>query len=390
LSRPNVAKPLLLGAGDAADLAAQLWAATERGQPVAVLDPAWPATLSAAAQRAVAEAELPDGHMVLFTSGSSGRPRGVVRSVASWRDSVAPLSELTGIGPDDVVWLPGSATSTLTLYAGWHAHAVGAQVRGGSAWPRGAPPADVSALHAAPRVLEAAVSAAERGALPDVRVAVVAGDVLPSGLRRRVADLGWELVEYYGAAELSFVAWRSDSSAYQRFPGVDVEIRADEIWARSPYLCERYLTPGDPGPLRRDRDWATVGDLGRLDDDGLQVLGRGDATVTSGGRTVVVEDVERTLRDSALAPDRLADVVVSSIPHPLLGELLVAVVRVGPSGDGLARADLDEAAAALPEWGRPRRWWLVAELPSTSSGKPDRAAVRAGVADGSLTARPLR
>jgi long-chain acyl-CoA synthetase len=355
-----------------------------------VLDPTWPPALRMAAQTAVEATALPADRMVLFTSGSSGRPRGVVRTVASWRDSVRPLSELTGIGPDDVVWLPGSPASTLTLYAGWHAHAVGAQVRGASGWPRGTAPVDATALHAAPRVLESAVTAAERGQLPNVRVAVVAGDALPSELRRRVAGLGWGLVEYYGAAELSFVAWRPDSSAYQRFPGVEVQIRDSEIWARSPYLCERYLTEDESGPLRRAGDWATVGDLGRLEDDGLQVLGRGDAAVTTGGRTVVVEDGERSRRDSALSPDRLMDVVASSIPHPLLGELLVAVVLVGPDGARLTREELDQAVAELPDWSRPRRWWLVGDLPRTSSGKPDRAAVRAGLADASLTARPLR
>jgi acyl-coenzyme A synthetase/AMP-(fatty) acid ligase len=354
-----------------------------------VLDPGWPAPLREAALADLDRAELADGSLVLFTSGSSGRPRGVVRSVASWQASVAPLTRLTGIGPQDVVWLPGSATSTLTLYGGWHATAVGAEVRGAEGWPAAAPPSDVTALHAAPRVLAAAVAAAERGQLPRVRVAVVAGSALPGALRARVDALGWRLVDYYGAAELSFVAWRPDSAPYQHFPGVELDVRDGEIWARSPYLCAGYLDPDDPGPMRRDRDWATVGDLGRLDDGGLHVLGRGDAAVTTGGRTVVVEEVESVIRDGA----SVDDVVVTGIPHPLLGELLVAVVAVGErvaTGQGPTRADLDGACSAVPEWARPRRWWLVDDLPRTRAGKPDRAAVRAGLADGSLTPRPLR
>ena len=85
--------------------------------------------------------------------------------------------------------------------------------------------------------------------------------------------------------------------------------------------------------------------------------------------------------------------MVTGIPHPLLGELLVAVVAVGePAGlePALTRADLDGLCGAVPEWARPRRWWLVTDLPRTVAGKPDRAAVRAGIADGSLTPRPLR
>lgn len=395
MSRPGVARPLLLSDGDAAGLAARLWAAAQAGTPVAVLDPAWPAALRRAAEDALDRADLPDGSLVLFTSGSSGRPRGIVRTAASWHASVLPLTEITGIGADDVVWLPGSPTSTMTLYGGWHAFAVGAEVRAADAWPRAAPPAGVTAVHAAPRVLAAAVSAAERDQLSDVRVAVVAGAPLPAELRARAAGLGWRVVEYYGAAELSFVAWRTKAVAYQRFPGVEIEIRANEIWARSAYLCDGYLDSDDTGPLRRDDGWATVGDLGREQDGGLVVLGRGDAAVTTGGRTVVVEEVETAIREHPDAPHCMDDVVVTSIPHPLLGELLVALVAVAtladePGDSTPSRAALDRTASELPDWSRPRRWWLVEELPRTSSGKPDRAAVRAGVRAGTLTDRPLR
>lgn len=392
MSRPGVARPLLLSDGDAAELAARLWAAAQDGTSVAVLDPAWPPALRRAAEDALDRANIPGGSLVLFTSGSSGRPRGVIRTADSWLASVGPLTEITGIGADDVVWLPGSPTSTMTLYGGWHALAVGARVRAAETWPRAAPPADVTALHAAPRVLAAAVSAAERGHLRHVRVAVVAGAPLPAELRGRAAGLGWRVVEYYGAAELSFVAWRTKAVSYQRFPGVEVEIRASEIWARSAYVCDGYLDPDDDGPLRTDGGWATVGDLGREQDGGLVVLGRGDAAVTTGGRTVVVEEVETAIREHAEAPAGIDDVVVTSIPHPLLGELLVAVVAVrGGMDDGaLNRAALDRTASELPEWSRPRRWWLVEELPRTTAGKPDRAAVRAGVREGTLTDRPLR
>jgi long-chain acyl-CoA synthetase len=186
------------------------------------------------------------------------------------------------------------------------------------------------------------------------------------------------------------VAWRPDSSAYQRFPGVEIEVRGGHIWVQSDYVCTGYLDPDDAGPLHRDGAWATVGDLGRLTADGLDVLGRGDAAVTTGGRTVVVEEVESVLRSSPGLRGRIDDVVVSSIPHPLLGQLLVALVAVDPERPALTRADLDRAAAALPDWSVPRRWWLVDGLPRTPVGKVDRSAVRAGIADGSLTPRPLR
>ena len=68
---------------------------------------------------------------------------------------------------------------------------------------------------------------------------------------------------YYGAAELSFVAWGAHADDLRPFPGVEVSVREGEVWVRSPYLCTGY--DGPPGPLRRDGDgFATVGDRGSM------------------------------------------------------------------------------------------------------------------------------
>ncbi|HZI96024.1 MAG TPA: hypothetical protein VFD41_00710, partial [Actinomycetales bacterium] len=106
-------------------------------------------------------------------------------------------------------------------------------------------------------------------------------------------------MEYYGAAELSFVAWRGDDGPLRPFPGARLRVVDGVLWVSSPYLAEGYLsTPppvikhSDPGPLMRDGDWATVGDLARSVDGGVEVLGRGDAAVVTGGHTVVAEEVE--------------------------------------------------------------------------------------------------
>ena len=102
---------------------------------------------------------------------------------------------------------------------------------------------------------------------------------------------------YYGAAELSFVAWGAHADDLTPFPGVDVVVRDGEVWVRTPYLCLGY--DGPPGPLRTDPDgFATVGDRGVLADGRLLVSGRSDA-VTVGGATVEPADVEVVLREAA-------------------------------------------------------------------------------------------
>ncbi|MFD0475235.1 AMP-binding protein [Nonomuraea thailandensis] len=70
-----------------------------------------------------------------FSSGSTGRPRAVVRTRASWTGSYPHLNALTGIGPDDVVLVPGPLVSSLYAFAALHALATGATAVVPGRWP---------------------------------------------------------------------------------------------------------------------------------------------------------------------------------------------------------------------------------------------------------------
>lgn len=347
------------------------------GNPFAVLDPTWPQPfLTMAVDQVEAGAacgRVGPGDLVLFSSGSTGRPRGIVRTVESWRASVAPLSDITGITPDDRVWLPGPLWSSLFLYGAFHAGAVGAQVILGDGLDESRSSVGATVLHCVPTQLPGLLQRAEAGGLPSLRLVVVAGDHCAPSLREQCEAAGWRVVEYYGAAELSFVAWRDDDGPFHPFPGAEIELRKGILWTRSPYLARGYLSDGREGPFRRDQHgWATVCDLARESGGGVEVLGRGESAVTSGGHTVVVEEVERLLRE---VPGVL-EVAVLGVPHPRLGEVLAAVV-VGPAVD----ATLREAVAVMPAPSRPRRWFHADALPRTSGGKLRRDALPGLVAD---------
>ncbi|HKG49828.1 MAG TPA: fatty acid--CoA ligase family protein [Actinomycetales bacterium] len=348
-------------------LSALLRAADGQSPPLAVLDPTWPRPLRADAEsllaRAVDDGRLGRGDLVVFTSGSAGRPRGVVRTVSSWTASLAPLAGLTGIGRDDVVWLPGPLTSSLSLYGAFSAAAAGARVAPGD------PTADVTAAHLVPTLLADACDLATDGGLPRLHTVVVAGAALPAALRSRARALGWRVLEYYGAAELSFVGWRDDDGPFRDFPGARVRLRDGLLWVDSPYLARGYLDPADPGPLRRDGAWATVGDAGRRVDGGWLVTGRAAGAVTTGGSTVLVEEVEAFV--GALPGVR--EVAVAGWPHERLGEVVAAVVV--PAEGGSPASTLRSACRELPAPARPRRWLTVPELPRTPAGKVDRAAL---------------
>ncbi len=188
----------------------------------------------------------------------------------------------------------------MNVFARVHADWVGAEV---------VPDVD-GATHA---VLTPAALADHVPGLPAGLTVVVAGDALAPSAGSRARAAGLVVHHYYGAAELSFVAWGRDSSSLRPFPGVAVEIRDGEVWARSPYLAAGF-DAGSPGPLRRDAaGWATVGDRGSMEDGVLVLHGRPDA-ITTGGATVWIAEVETVLRAHARG-----DVVVLGVPHTRLG-----------------------------------------------------------------------
>ena len=367
---------------DPRDAARRLTAAVAAGAVPVLVGPGWPR--SGHDRLLVAAGRLPrdQGRIVVLTSGSSATPRAVVRTWYSWQRSFAGFDQVTGLGPADLIWVPGTAASTLTLFGVLHALHRGLRLRTGGAW-RGLPAdpsqrprlAAVTAVHAVPAVVAEVLTGAAEGRLPRLATVVTAGAAVPAALRGRARALGIRLVEYYGAAELSFVAVDPDGTGLRPFPGVEVEVRDGVVWARSPYLADGYLAVDcEPdGPLRRDGDgWACVGDRARLGPDGrLQIEGRPGSTASVGATTVLLDDVEAVLRE---VPG-VVEVVCGGEPAGSLGERLVAVVQPVPGTD--PRPGLRAAArAGLPPPARPARWLLDPRLPTTAAGKVDRILVR--------------
>ena len=380
------------------DALAAVFAAARSGVPVLVADPDGRRhTDSHRAPADVAASAPPGTFLIAVTSGTSGRPRPVLRTAASWTTSFAPLAELAGVSARDRVLLTGPLHATMHLFAAVHTLWLGAELTDR--------PDHATAVHAVPAVLGYLLNALPPTA--PLRTAVVAGSALPARIADEAASRGVAVTEYYGAAELSFVAAARRPGPLRTFPGAEVQIRDGEIWVRSPYLAAGYAA-GVSGPLRRDRDgFATVGDLGEWIDGelphrgGLRVLGRGDAAITTGGATVIAEEIEAAL----CALPGVAAAAVVGVPHRRLGEVVAAVLEptvLEPAGeDSVDAKNLDgiRAAARLVLRGPslPRRWYTVRRLPRTGNGKIARAvvgqAVRLAVAgeylpDG-LRLRPL-
>lgn len=327
-----------------------------------------------------------DPWLTLTTSGSSARPRVVRRSVRSWTASLPAFDRAvfdTSVSADvseeshhATLWAPGTAGSTLTLYAAWQGLAAGVPVVATGTW-RGVPDRDVhpdldrvTVVQAVPAVLDDVLAARATGRLPALRTAVVAGAGAPAPLRQQAQALGLRWVEYYGAAELSFVAIDVDGSGLRPFPGVEIALREDVtggqmLWARSPYLADGVAD---------EEGWASVGDRAAWAGDGtLRILGRA-GTASVAGHTVHLAEVEAGLARVA----GVAEVVCLTQVRPRIGERVLAVIRPVPGADPLPA--VRQVIGQWPSPVRPARIVVRDVLPRTAGGKVARAELAAELA----------
>jgi long-chain acyl-CoA synthetase len=313
------------------------------------------------------------------TSGSSGRPKVLVRSRASWLRSFEALGPLPG-----PVLVPGPLSSSLFTFGALHALWCGAELRV-RAHLRATDAREAAAVHLVPAMLVDLLGELEREPGPcALRTVVCGGAHVGDALRARFARTlpAARLVEYYGSAEHSLIAIRRDDAGLRPVPGVELDVRDGVLRLRSPLAFDGYLRGGELEPAP---EWSSVGDRVELRGDGtLVVHGRDSATISSGGRLVSAEEVEAVLR----AVPGVDDVLVTGTPHPRLGALVTAVVEADTAP---ALAELRATARAALEPGkRPRRWLRTKALPRTASGKPARALVAEQLADGTLAVEPLR
>lgn len=342
-----------------------------------------PAAERAAVRALVRDARLPaDAAWATLTSGSSGTPRIVLRTAASWAESFPAISALLDdpAAPDAerVVALPAPPSSSLTLFSLAHALDGGPRpVFPGQDAGRDGGLAEATSFHGTPQALRALL---DGGGLPRVRTALVGGSHLDENLRADAESRGIRVISYYGAAELSFVAV-DDGSGLRPFPGVDIDVRDGELWVRSPYMALGYLGAG--GPLRTDGDWATVGDLADLDSRldprtgpenetrTLKLRGRADGAIITASATVIPEEVEAELRRLPA----VADAVVFGLPAGNVGALVAAMVEPAPGSPAITAGALrGSTSSRLGPAHRPRIWF-TGELPRNASGKPARAEI---------------
>lgn len=361
---------VLVPQGRPADLAAAL-AALAAGRPLALLPPHLPAAECERLRAAVPD-RLPAGvAAVLFTSGSTGRRKGVLLERAALDASAAASAAVLGWRDDDrwlvslsLATIGGLSIVTRSLRAGRPALlADGGDSFDPAALMRQIERDRITLVSLVPTMLARLLDHGWRP--PDhLRAALLGGSPAAPALLERARAAAIPIRTTYGMTETaSHVAIDGHP-----LPGIELAIRGGRIAVRGPVLFRGYLPPHDELPARDPDGWFVTADRGCLTAGGaLVVAGRADDAILSGGANVDPAAVEAALT----ALPGIDAACAFGVPDPDWGERVAAAVVV--SSGALPPDVAGELRARLAPHELPRRIAVVAEIATGPTGKVDRA-----------------
>lgn len=339
--------------------------------------------------------------LILYTSGTTGDPKGAMLTHAALVASIEQVASLPLpiVTPDDVVLgvLPLAHVYSLN-------GTLGAVARAGAALvlvDRFDPEATlrlvrehgVTNIPGAPPLWVAWAERADLGdALSGVRMLFSgAAPLPPSVLERITAATGSPVFEGYGLTEAApgvsstLVSGRAKAGSVGRpFPGVEVRLVDDdgaeadegdpgEIWIRGPNLFSGYWPDGSDGPDAEG--WYATGDVALVDAEGdLHLVDRRKDLVIVSGFNVYPREVEDVVQSH---PD-VAEAAVVGVAHPQTGEAVKAFVVPRPGSAVTPESVMDHCALRLARFKRPTIVRVVSELPHSVTGKVAKRRIREG------------
>ncbi|MFZ0015622.1 MAG: AMP-binding protein, partial [Acidimicrobiia bacterium] len=310
--------------------------------------------------------------LVVFTSGTSGPPKGVRLSRANLEAAARASAQHLGHGAEDrwLLAMPLHHVGGLSIVVR-QAYTGGSVTMLDHFEPETfalAMKADITMVSVVPTMLRRLIPF---GPFDGLRAVLVGGGPIPDGLLEDAVAAGLPALPTYGMTEtFGQVATLLPGTPIRRraypLPGVDLRVGPDgRIAVRGAQVSAGYV--GEPD---RADPWLVTNDLGEIDDDGaLHVLGRADTVIVTGGENVSPERVEASLR----ALPGVDEAVVVGVPDDEWGRMVACAF----SGTADPEALRDMLADSLPAWMIPKRFVVVTAIPRTSIGKPDRSAVEA-------------
>lgn len=329
--------------------------------------------------------------LIVYTSGTTGRPKGAVHTHASLRAGVDALVAAWGWQPADRLMLALPLFHVHGLVAGlFGTLSAGATVTVFERFDE-EKVLDAAAGHTmffgVPTMYHRLDATGRARALARLRLCVSGSAPLPAELWHRFATAhGVEVLERYGMTETlltlsnPLVGERRPGSVGRPLPGVEAAVEdpdedgIGELFVRGPSQCRGYWRRPDESATDAD-GWFATGDLVSVSDDGyVTVRGRRTELIITGGHNVYPAEVEAVL---ARHP-RVREVAVVGVPSLEWGETVEAFVVGDPDGDPdpVLGSLEDLATRELASFKRPRRFHFVEALPRNALGKVVRGDLR--------------
>lgn len=292
--------------------------------------------------RQMADPEEP--HTVIFTSGTTGRPKPVTLRYRNHAASAAAVAAAFRTTPDtrwlcplpvfhvgglSVLIRAAIGGFAVHLHDGFDVEAVKAELEAGA----------VTHVSLVPTML-ARLRDAGLARAPGVEHIILGGGPMPPDLLAWARDLRLPVTPTYGMTETASMV----ATAEGPLPGVEMAVEQGELLVR--------------GPMVAADGWLRTGDRGTLDEHGLRVAGRIEDTIVTGGENVSAREVEEVL----LAHPGVDDVAVVGRPDPEWGQVVVAYVVGETELAGWCRE-------RLAGYKVPKRFVPVPELPRNAAGK---------------------
>jgi long-chain acyl-CoA synthetase len=371
--------------------------AKEAGAEAILVDPAtFPdilATASPAPQ--VADRAAYDTAVVLYTSGTTGHPKGAELTHANLINNVeVSAADLFQLGPDDLIFggLPlfHASGQTCTLNA--------AILTG--AWPSVLPRFDaakalgiladerVTIFAGVPTMFSALLHVPDRSNydVSALRLCISGGAAMPVEVLRQFEDqFDCIVLEGYGLSETSPVASfnhpdreRKPGSIGTPIRGVEMRVvdaagaevpqgEVGEIAIRGHNIMKGYLNKPDATAEAISADgWFRTGDIGRVDADGYYyIVDRKKDLIIRGGYNIYPREIEEVLYEHP----EVAEAAVVGMPHPELGEEVGAAVALKPGATVTPDELRSYVKSQVAAYKYPRRVWIVDALPKGPTGK---------------------
>jgi fatty-acyl-CoA synthase len=373
------------------------WAEPARGlaarHGIASHDLAFAAATGAGPAPDRAEAQAPV--LLVYTSGTTGTPKGAVHTQANLLANMAAAAAVQALQPPDVVLtvLPLFHAGGLCIQTLPALHAGAAVVL----LPRFTPEGTLAALAQhrpsltlqVPATMKALIehpgwAAADLGCL---RAVWAGSSLLPAALIEAFHARGVPLCNVYGATETGpFSIALPPAQAFTHVgscgwpaPGVearlaDPQAAQGELWLRAGNVVRRYWPDT---PAVDAQGWFHTGDLAAQAADGSwRIVGRAKDLIISGGENIHPAEIEAVLNEHPA----VAECAAFALPDPEWGEAVAMALVLRPGAPATDAELRDFLAPRLARYKLPRHWLRLAALPKTALGKVQRQALAAQAA----------